>query len=347
MEKIGSFVSSYLDTKPRSKDKIVTEKPPQNALKNTSFVVKGNALIEARYRLSLQESHVVLWLLTRIRPDDEDFKLHLLNIQEFANMVGLKADGQYTELQSITENLMRRILKISEPDTQDVLQVAWLSSAKYQKRKGCVLLRFDPGLKPYLLQLKSHFTKISIVDTLKLKSLYAVRVFELLLQYDSIGTRKMSLEDLRNYCGIDEDEYIGYGMFKCKVIEKAKTEINGKTDYLIDYKEIKESRKVVAIQWTIKKKDRDEEERQNKLSAVQKELRSQALLIQAIMEFGFSRPTAKRFITSNGEDVVKKAVRAVNRQVERGHAKNPKAMLQKAIVEKWDPEIFRNRKKIT
>jgi hypothetical protein len=37
------------------------------------FVVKSNDLVEARYRLSLQESHVVLWLLTQINPEDEDF----------------------------------------------------------------------------------------------------------------------------------------------------------------------------------------------------------------------------------------------------------------------------------
>ncbi|MFN7633091.1 MAG: replication initiation protein, partial [Cyanobacteriota bacterium] len=74
------------------------------------FVVKSNALIEARYRLSLQESHVILWLLTQIRPDDEDFKTHELNVDEFSRMVGLNVKGQYSELQKIIENLMRRIL---------------------------------------------------------------------------------------------------------------------------------------------------------------------------------------------------------------------------------------------
>jgi hypothetical protein len=39
-------------------------------LNEHSFVIKSNALIEGRYRLSLQESHVVLWLLTKIEPDD-------------------------------------------------------------------------------------------------------------------------------------------------------------------------------------------------------------------------------------------------------------------------------------
>lgn len=218
------------------------------------FVVKSNALVEARYRLSLQESQVILWLLTQIQPDDEDFKPHKLDITDFAKMIGVDVESRYRELRKITRQLMQRVMDIQEPDTRDYIQVAWLSSAHYKSKQGHVLLEFSPKLKPYLLQLKSQFTKIDIVDTLKLKSIYAIRVFELLLQYVSIGLRQISLNELKSYCGIKLEEYADYFDLKRYVINKAKTEINSKTEYQIDYTEIKESRKVVAIEWTIKKK---------------------------------------------------------------------------------------------
>ena len=313
-------------------------------LDKKSYVVKSNILVEARYRLSLQESQVILWLLTQIRPEDDDFKVHKLNIIEFAHFTQVEPGNKYSGLRRITKQLIQRVIEIHETDTDDILQVAWLSSARYQSKQGYVLLEFSPQLKPYLLQLKSHFTKISIVDTLKLKSIYGIRIFELLLQYNSIGSREISINDLRSYCGILAEEYKDYFDLKRKVIEKAKTEINGKTEYLIDYKEIKESRKVVAIKWTIQKKNLEQEARLKKMGALQKELRSETALIEAIMEYGFGRPTAKKFITLHGEEVVKKAVGAVNLQVERGHAKNPKAMLQIAIKEQWNPNVFKNRK---
>ena len=219
----------------------------------SKFVVKSNDLIEARYRLSLQESHVVLWLLTQIGLEDEEFKTHRLKVKDFAEMVGLRVDGQYDELKKITENLMRRVMKIREPARKTLLQVAWLSSALYEEDKGIVSLSFDPALKPYLLQLKSQFTKISIADTLKFKSIYAVRIYELLSQYAPIGKREISIEDLRAYCGIEEKEYALYGDLKRKVINRAKEEINTKTDYDVDYQEKKESRKVASLDWTIKK----------------------------------------------------------------------------------------------
>ena len=216
------------------------------------YIVKSNSLVEARYRLSLQESKIILWLLTQIRPDDEDFKSHQMTISEFSKMIGVEVDNQYSKLRDVTQNLMRRILNIYEPEKNEWLQVAWLSSARYQGKKGIVILKFDPELKPYLLQLKSHFTKLDIVDTMKLKSVHSIRMFELLLQYLTIGNRKMTLEDLRAWCGIQKDEYNLYADVKRYVINRAKTEITAKTEYEIDYQEIKESRKVVAIQWTIK-----------------------------------------------------------------------------------------------
>ena len=318
-------------------------------LNQGQFIVKSKALIEARYRLSLQESHVILWLLTKIRPDDEDFKAHQLNIDEFSKMVSLKTNGQYGELQKITENLMRRVLKIHEPETGDVLQVAWLSSARYQKKKGCVLLRFDPGLKPYLLQLKGQFTKIDIIDTLKLKSIYALRVFELLLQYETIGKREISIEDLRSYCGIKEDEYANYFDLKRKVINRAKNEINEKTDILVDYEEIKTSRKITSLNFTIKPNPRYnqtefEKMQEDKLKTFQKEYRSELALLERMMEYGLSKQSSKNLLKSYGEKRVEKSLKAIDLQVERKHVKNPKAMLLAAIKNGFDPEVFTKKK---
>ncbi len=214
--------------------------------------------MEARYRLGLQELHVVFWLLTQTNQDDEDFKLHKLEIPEFAAMIEVKAENQYKQLQKVTENLMRRILKINQPETNTTLQVAWLSSAKYHHGEGYVLLEFSPQLKPYLLQLKSQFTKIEISDAIGLRSVHAVRIFELLKQYKSIGKRTISIEELRDYCGIKKNEYKNYFDLKLKLIERAKTEINSKTDYEVDYREIKESRKVARLEWTIRDKDKPE-----------------------------------------------------------------------------------------
>ena len=145
--------------------------PKKTKIKIENFVVKSNALVEARYRLSLQESQIILWLLTQIQPEDEDFKPHKLEIIEFTKLTQVSSGNKYSELRRITKQLMQRIIEIYEHKTEEFIQAAWLSSARYQIKQGCVLLQFSPLLKPYLLQLKSHFTKIDVIDTLKLKSI--------------------------------------------------------------------------------------------------------------------------------------------------------------------------------
>ena len=312
---------------------------------NRHVAVKSNALVEARYRLSLQETRVIYWLLTQIQPDNEDFKPHKMEIENFAKLIGVEADNQYSKLRSVTKSLMRRVMEIYSPEKKKTLQVAWLSSAEYQDMKGYISLEFSPKLKPYLLQLKSHFTKIEFADFLELRSIYSVRIFELLLQYEFIGKRKVSVDDLRLYCGIGKEEYELYADIKRRVIEHAKIEINAKTEYEVDYTEVKESRKVIALEWTIKKKTYFEKSQQEKATILQKELRSCLALVEKLMEYGFTRQKAKKLIKQGTEKEIEDAIKAVDLQVSRNNVKNPKAMLKTAIKEHWKPDVFVSRKK--
>lgn len=310
------------------------------------LTIQHNNLVEAKYRLSLQEKRLILWLLTQIKSNDEDFKLHKLEVSEFSKITGLGIDNQYSKLQKITLNLMKRVMKIYEPQTNSIFQVAWLSFARYYIKKGYIELRFDPALKPYLLQLKSQFTKISLGEIMQLTSIYAVRFYELLKQYEFIEKRRIAIKELRDYCGIAEGEYRRYSDFKKDVLERAKREINAKTEYNIDYTEIKESRKIVAIEWTINKKDLDRQKHLDRINSLSKELRSEAIIIDNLLEYGFGKTVAKRLIKLHGEETVKNAIKAVNIQIEKGRVKNPKAMIQTAITEKWHPEIYKTRSKL-
>lgn len=308
------------------------------------FIVKSNALIEARYRLSLQESHVILWLLTQIHPDDEDFKMHSMKIADFAKMLGVEVDGQYQELRKVTMRLIQRGLSIYEPDTKEWLQVSWLSAARYKTKQGHISLEFSPQLKPYLLQLKERFTKINIADTMKFKSVHALRIFELLVQYESISKRTTKIDELRACCGIQKDEYELYAGLKRKVINRAKDEINAKTEYVVDYREIKESRKVVAIEWTFQKRTHFEKQQLEKSVAMSHELQQVNSLIKELIEYGFTKQAANKIIKNHDEIDITNAIKAVDVYRENHDVKNPKALISKAIKEQWKHDVYKAKK---
>ena len=311
--------------------------------KKNELIVQHNHLIEARYHLTLQEKRLMCWLASQVKQTDEDFKEHELPIKEFAKLIDVKGDHLYKALDTITHKLMQKIITIRSLKKRGFSKAALLGGAEYYESQGIIKLSFHPYLKPYMLQLKDRFTQINLGDVMGLKSVHAMRIYEVLKQYESIGNREISLIDLRGYCGIEE-KYKKFNDFKKDVLERAKREINNKTDLLISYNEIKTSRKVTSIKFTVNTNSSYKNTEVQKNKFFEKEYRSEAALIESLIEYGFSKGMAKRLLNNNEEGVIKNALRAVHIQIERNHVKNPKAMLQTAIKDKWHPEIFKTKK---
>jgi len=216
------------------------------------MVVKSNFLIEASYKLSAPEQRVILFLVSMINPNDEDFREYVFPIKDFAKMAGIKHKQEYAQTEEITKSLIGRAFTIHSPKGR--LQISWLSSAEYQDGKGAVSLKFDSKLKPFLLQLKERFTKYGIEQVMRLKSSYSIRIYELLKQYEKFGKRIFFMEDLRSKLGISYSKYPRYGNLKQRVLSIAQEEIAEKTDLSYDFEEIKVGRGVGKIRFIINSK---------------------------------------------------------------------------------------------
>ena len=98
-----------------------------------------------------------------------------------------------------------------------------------------IILRFDPNLRPYLLQLKENFTKYQLENVLSLSSFYAIRIYELCKQYETIKERTIEIKELKEILDIKAKSYNIYNRFKEKVLTIAEREINEKTDISIKF----------------------------------------------------------------------------------------------------------------
>jgi len=217
------------------------------------LIVKHNKLIEANYKLTLQEQKLILTLAREITKEDNNFKKCVFTVEQLSEILDLEKKGYYSELKEITKSLISRVIQIKEPD--GLLQVSWLNSAKYYDNKGIVELSFSNDLKPYLLQLGEHFTKLEFSKIVALNSVYAIRIYELCKQYEKIKERMIELEELKRILGIEKEKaYKLYGNIKLKILSVAEREINEKTDINISFEEIKTGRKVSAIRFLISAK---------------------------------------------------------------------------------------------
>jgi plasmid replication initiation protein len=231
-----------------------------NKLKNKQLVVKSNLLVEASYRLSLQEARIILLLTSMIKKNDEDFFSYKISIKDFNNFIGIKSTGNYTRTKDITRKLRERTLIIKDPEEDTELQIGWLSSIKYFNKQGFIELEFSPQLKPYLLNLKEFFTKYEIENIVKLNSSYAIRIYELLKQYEKIGYREFEIIDLKKKLNIIENKYNVYANFKRKVILQSQKELKEKTDIYFEFEEKKTGRKITGIKFLIYRKVKDKKE---------------------------------------------------------------------------------------
>lgn len=220
-------------------------------IKEYNIISKSNLLIEANSRLSLIEQKILLCLASNIEPNDKNFKTYTFSIQEFHNLLGLSGSTKYTELSIITKKLLAKVVEIHTGE--ELIQTSWLSSAIYNKKKGTIDMRFDPLLKPFLLELSNKFTSYRLGNIIKLKSTYSIRIYELLKQYERVKKRTITLQTLRYY--VDAIHiYPNYANFKQRILTPVQIELNKNTDISFEFKEIKKGRKVDKIKFYIHSK---------------------------------------------------------------------------------------------
>jgi plasmid replication initiation protein len=333
MKKIGIPISINLEK--------ISIKDSKDVCRNSIIAMQHNNLVEAKYSMTLQQKRVMIWLVSQIKSDDIDFKEHVLNTKELAEICQLSGESVYKQLKDITFSLIEkgiRIIDITDLSDKREIQVSWLSSADYYK--GQVKLSFSPKLKPYLLQLKDRFTVINALDLMQFKSVHAIRIYELLKQYQGIGKRILTIEEIKQCCGVG-NRLKTYPNFEKRLILIAQREINRKSDIHFDFERIKCSRKIVAINFIISQ-NKDYELRNNPINQTYEEKRKPAVT-HALKEFGLSARIVNRILKENTEQVIQDAVNAVDLQLSRGLVRNSKAMLMTAIKERWHPERYKTR----
>ena len=335
MKKINPSIPTIITNKKlKTKRKKEIEAPP------SVVIFQHNNLVEARYSLTLQEKRIILWLASRITPNDKDFDTHILSVQEFMSLLDISGKANYKELQKITLGLMKKALVIKHPEEQIVTQVSWLNYAQYREREGRIYLSFSEKMRPFLLELKERFTAISMTDLMQFTSIHAIRIYELLKQYQDIGERTLSVEEIKECCGV-KNKLKRYSDFEKKILLISQREINEKSDIQFDFERIKHSRKIVAIRFLVSKN-----KKYNRGIDEIKEIedpRRKPPLYDTLREFGLTARVTNNILKESEHEDIQNAVKSVDIQISRGNVRNAKAMLLTAIKEKWHPDRYKSQ----
>lgn len=219
----------------------------------SSIVTKANALIEASYNLTLNEQRIILACAAKLdgrKPMPRD-AVFMLDVDEFAELFGTDSRNAYTEMEEAVTKLYERDIRRIDGKVRKRLR--WVYMAEYRKGEGKVRLGFSPEIAPYLTMLHRRFTSYRLEEIARLRSAYAIRLFEMLAQYVDTGVFVITVDEFKQRFGIEE-KYDRFSNLKARVIQPAVDDLQAKTSLDISWQGIKKGKSVVRLEFRFEEK---------------------------------------------------------------------------------------------
>ncbi|EMT2821381.1 TPA: replication initiation protein [Neisseria gonorrhoeae] len=220
---------------------------------NDLVVVKANSLIEANYRLSIDEIRI-LALTIGTMDSKSNQKIFDFTVADFVReFPEISQDNAYKQIQAAIKRIYDRSVKTEDKDR--VTEFRWVSSRTYFKKEGRFRIAMTDEVMLYLTQLKGQFTQYQLKHIAYFNSVHSIRIYELITQYRSVGSREITVEKLKEWLQV-ENKYPRFNSLNQRVLEPAITEINEKSDLVVEVEQIKRGRTIHSLNFVIGSKKR-------------------------------------------------------------------------------------------
>jgi plasmid replication initiation protein len=215
------------------------------------LVTKSNELIDASYKLNVSAQKLVLACLGRIDSRSEVPKQTTITSLEYGELLGLKNNAR-RDLYKAADALFKSSIKLKE--NNDEIELYWIQKkVKKIKGEGSVTLVWSDDVVKYIGQLKSRFTSYKLRNIAQLQSSHSIRIYELLMKFNSTGERVIFVDDFKSALGIS-DKYPQFKILKRAVILPAIKELNQRSNLNIKFSTIKKGRTVGALAFEFEEK---------------------------------------------------------------------------------------------
>jgi plasmid replication initiation protein len=254
------------------------------------LVVKANSLIEAKMKFSPNEYKLITYLASKIKKDDCKFRTFEISIQELNKYCfGINGKKTYTYMKNqYAYTLSKKDIVIKKGS--GIVIYNWFTVVDTSV-KGVISVCFSPDLKEFLLQTKDNFTSYRLSNILDLNSFYSIRLYEILKQYEKLGKRELTLDNLKFMLGIEKEANKRYSNFK-RAIESSIEAINENTDIKVKFDEHKIGRITKSLVFSISAKvqsDIEIDEIKERIEVVLGDTVSSNILKKTIQKFDLKK----------------------------------------------------------
>lgn len=217
----------------------------------------------SRMSLGLLENKAVLYLISKIKPEDEAGRIYIFNCKEFQALLNWNKEASYQNVKIMLQNLGDISWWIEgevKGKKKDIL-VRWFNIVHMDPGTGDIEISFHEDMFPFLLDLQKHleedghyYTTYKLQNVTLMKHRYSPRIYELLKSYQynnkvwtfENGTgseydlqRRIAdtVLDKKTRGGIPviPDSWSNWAIFRRDVLDPAVEEINKYTDIKVAY----------------------------------------------------------------------------------------------------------------
>lgn len=229
------------------------------------LVKKSNSLNEAHYFLTVAEYRILHMAFSTLAECDVNpvfFRnvRFTIRARDYMELYGVDRTTAYQALREASERLFDRYFSYDELVDKNLMlyeriKSRWVTKIGYQDNQAYITFFLSDDVLSMVGSLKEQYTYLNLHKLVNLTSIYAIRLYEMLMQWRKTKTVPMiELEELRLRLGIAEKEYPAMKDFKKRVLDKALEQINEFTDITASYEQIKDGRKITGFRFSYKDK---------------------------------------------------------------------------------------------
>ena len=232
----------------------------------SKLITKDNKLINASYSLGIPEQRVIFLAIVEARAQERMIdargvlQIHASSYQE---QFKVEKHSAYKALKSAANGLFESYFGydyIHEKTGKPAHRVVrWAQAVSYIETAGMIELQFTDAVIPLITRLSEQYTEYDLKQVSELQSEYAIRLYELMMQWKAIGkTNKIPLAEFRTKLGVEPEQYKKMCNFKARVLDLAISQINDFTDVTATYEQHKSGRAVTGFTFKFKMKKNEE-----------------------------------------------------------------------------------------
>lgn len=227
-------------------------------IKQNYLVKKRNILNEIRSNnMTLQELRFFSIYLSKINPNDISTRVVRFPISDFQAIMELgRINMDYMKI--VTNSLLSKIVNIpTEHGGYTAFQLFECCKIDIDNNaEWYIEINAHDKALPLMFEFKDKYFSYQLWNALRLKSTNQLRMYEILKQYEKIGTRILSIEELRNLLGIGKKEYKEYKNFRIRVLDACQQALAENTDIKFTYEPYGKKGKggkILFLKFTIQK----------------------------------------------------------------------------------------------